>query len=466
MATIRVPEQIWETVRAHLFGTPGEHFAFFLADWTYSRGKPVFLVHDVVCIPDSEVEGNFTGMEVRLEALLRPINAAVRSEACLIEMHNHGGANPRFSATDLRHLPEFVSYVRSSLPGRPYAATVWGERSVYGEYFLPNGQSGPIDGVTILGRRLRQVVSRDDEASAIAPAFYRQLLWFTQEGQRELGRFRVAVVGCGGTGSHVIQNLAYIGCRDFVLIDDDKVEESNMNRLVIADAADIGTPKVILGRRLVKRVAPEANVLALASKLQVPQVLDALKGTDILLGCVDNDGARLVLNEIALAYGILLIDIAVGIEVDNEKLAAAGGRVAIVMPGGPCLHCMNQIDIAEANHYLLPPEEQKENLDRGYVTGVDAPAPAVVSLNAQLVGAAISELAILLSGFRDVSPFIEVDLLGVGRASKGQYTSPTVYKKDPDCIQCTLVGRGDAAGIEERFGLQDIQDRQGLRPKK
>jgi len=457
MSAIRIPNEIWETVRFHLFGAPGEHFAFFLADWTYSRGEPVFLVCDLICIPDSDVSGNLTGMQMSLEALVRPINAAVRSNACLIEIHNHGGANPRFSETDVDNLPEFIRYVHSSLPGRPYAATVWGARNVYGEYFLPNGRAGVIDRVTIVGCRLRQVVSRNDDANAISSAFSRQLLWFTEHGQRELSRLRVAVVGCGGTGSHAIQNLAYIGCRDFVLIDDDHVEELNMNRLVTADAADIGTPKVIIGRRLIKSVAPEASVLIFESKLCEAQVLDAVKGADVLLSCVDNDGARLVLNEIALSYGIPLIDIAVGIEVENERLIAAGGRVAIFLPGGPCLHCMNQIDVTEANHFLLPLEEQEQNLARGYITGIDVPAPAVVSLNAQLVAAAINELAILVSGSRDVNPFLEIDLLGIGRGSKGQYMSPIVYKKDPNCVECTLAGLGDAAGIEERFGQQVIQ---------
>jgi len=456
MSAIRIPNEIWETVRFHLLMVPGEHFAFFLADWTYSHGEPVFLVCDVICIPDSDVSGDLTGMKISLEALVRPINAAIRSNACLIEIHNHSGTKPRFSETDIHHLPEFVSYIHSSLPGRPYAATVWGAKTVYGEYYLPNGRAGVIHSVTILGRRLRQVVSRDDDASSIPSAFSRQLLWFTEEGQRELGRLRVAVVGCGGTGSHVIQNLAYIGCRDFILIDDDQVEESNMNRLVTAEAADVGTPKVILGRRLIKRVAPEAKVLTFESKLRAAQVLDIVKGADILLSCVDNDGARLVLNETALAYRIPLIDIAVGIEVDKGKLVTAGGRVAIVLPGGPCLHCMNQIDVTEANHFLLPLEDQEQNLDWGYITGIDVPAPAVVSLNAHLVAAAINELAMLVSGSRDVNPFLEIDLLGIGRASKGQYASPIVYKKDPNCVECTLAGLGDAAGIEERFGQQAI----------
>lgn len=455
MATIRVPEKIWETTREHLFGTSGEHFAFFLAHWSYSSKEPIYLVRDVICIPDQDIVGNWSEMEISLGGILSAVNTAVRGSECLIEIHNHGGARPRFSITDRRNLPEFVEYILSSLPGRPYAATVWGDTTVYGEYFLPDGRTGAIDSIMVLGTRLRQVVSRQDDSAQIDPVFARQLPWFTSKGQQQLGQLKVGVVGCGGTGSHVIQNLVYLGIRDFVLVDHDCADESNMNRLVIATAADIGTPKTILGRRIIKSVAPNAKVSTFQAQLRALHVLDALKGVDALFGCVDNDGARLILNELALAYSIPYIDVAVGIEAESGLVESAGGRVATVLPGGPCLHCMNQIDVKEADFFLSSPEEQTQNLDRGYVTGVDVPAPAVVSINAQLAATSVNELAVLISGVRPLAHFLEYDLLGHSRKKKSQWLSPVAYKKDKACIECTLAGLGDNASIESRFGLSD-----------
>ena len=151
-----------------------------------------------------------------------------------------------------------------------------------------------------------------------------------------------------------------------MLIDDDVADETNLNRLVTATPADIGTPKVILGSCMVKSVAPTSSVLALDINLQSIKALDALKGVDVLVGCLDNDGARLILNELALAYEIPYFDIGVGIDAAQGRLAAAGGRLAVVLPGGPCLHCMNELDLEEAVAALSSQSQYARALGHAY----------------------------------------------------------------------------------------------------
>jgi hypothetical protein len=207
-------------------------------------------------------------MENRCRPRYAELNAAVKANLSLIEAHNHGGTRPRFSPTDRHGLQEFVPYALDSLPDRPYGATVWGDRTIHGEFFLRDGTRGSVRSITVVGKRFQQVVSRDDDDKPIAPRFSRQLPWFTDSGQQLLGRTRVGIVGVGGTGSHIVQQLAYLGIRDFVLIDEDEADETSMNRLVTATAADLHTPKGILARRLIKGVAPSAHVTSLTSKLQ------------------------------------------------------------------------------------------------------------------------------------------------------------------------------------------------------
>src|SRR5205823_1913227 len=114
------------------------------------------------------------------------------------------------------------------------------------------------------------------------------------DGQRELGRIRAGVVGVGGTGSHVVQQLTFLGVRDFVIVEHDVADRTGMNRLVTAAAADVDTPKGILARRAILAIAPEASVEWVEDPLPTREAMDALKGVDVLFGCVDNDGARLV----------------------------------------------------------------------------------------------------------------------------------------------------------------------------
>lgn len=455
MSAVRIPEHLFVRVRKHLFSTPGEHFAFMLARFACSDGKPLFMVRDAILIPDREARVSKGGWELSTEAILSVVNAAIRSGDALIEAHNHGGRTPRFSPTDREGLREFPAYVLNSVPGRPYGATVWGDHLVYGEFFVPDGRCGPLRSFLVTGTSLRQVISRDYDSRRIDVAFDRQLPWFTPEGQRALGRLRVGVVGAGGTGSPLLQNLVYLGIRDFVLVEDDEADDTSMNRLVTATAADLGTPKGILARRLIKSVAPGAAVRVIQSKLQSLDALDVLKGVDVLVGCVDNDGARLILNELALAYEIPYLDLAVGIDVEKGKMNTAGGRLCVIVPGGPCLYCMGEIDPEEARFFLGSAEERAVQIARGYVRGMDVKAPSVASLNATLAGIAVNEFAVFVSGVRPVHFFTEFDLLGVGRSLKSQWVTPKRMDKRPGCIECTLAGAGDGARIERYVRATD-----------
>lgn len=447
MAVIRFKEAELAAARSHLL-RPGEHFAFFFARTAMTADGPVFIVVDAEHVADDKIEWTDGGAEIDRDALLSVVNRAVRDGLALIEAHNHGGTNPRFSNTDRRGLAEFVPYVLDSLPGRPYGATVWGDALVYGEFFLPGGAGGTVRSITSVGRHVRQLVSRSDDGSAVTPELDRQLAWFGEVGQRQLGRLRVGIGGAGGTGSPLVQNLAYLGCRDILLVDPDDVDVTSMNRVVSAAAADVETSKAVLARRLVRAVAPEARVVAIADDLRSRRALDALKSVDVLFGCVDNDGARLVLTELASGYRIPFIDVAVGIEASDQTVVSAGARVFVALPDGPCLHCAGEIDWVEASYFLAPPQEQEERRRRGYVTGIDVPAPAVVSLNAAASAAAATEFAVLASGIRPVNVFTELDLLGALRPKPAQWMTPMAVTRDPHCVICAQAGLGFGSGID------------------
>ena len=74
--------------------------------------------------------------------------------------------------------------------------------------------------------------------------FDRQVRAFGADGQLKLQRLRVAIVGLGGTGSLIAQQLVHLGVRDFILVDPDVIESTNLNRVANAFQDDIGQPKV------------------------------------------------------------------------------------------------------------------------------------------------------------------------------------------------------------------------------
>ena len=455
MGVIRFRENVWGSARRHLLDRGPERFAFFFATWSTSEGQPVFLVHEAELVPEERVSRGRAGYEVDPEVLIECVNRAVRGGFALIEAHSHGGVLPRFSGyVDRPGLAETSAYVLESLPGRPYAALVVGDDRVYGEYWLADGRSGMIRSATVTGQRIRQIISRDDDLEPAATRFDRQRPWFLPSVQQDLGRLRIAVLGNGGTGSHALLQLVFMGGRDFVLVDPDAADDTSMNRLVTASAADIETDKTVLGRRLIRAVAPDANVRVITESMLAPRALDAVRGCDVIFACLDDDGPRLVSAELALAYDIPLFDLGVGIEPDEDgTIGEAGGRIAIFLPGGPCLHCMGLIDAAEAGRYLKPAEQRQMDRARGYVSGVRA--PAVVSLNGAVASIGVNEFAFAISGLREVHPYLEIDLLGTGRAIASQWLTPVRVRRDENCVLCEKARCGDTADIGRHYRIRE-----------
>src|SRR5262249_43824628 len=85
-----------------------------------------------------------------------------------------------------------------------------------------------------------------------------------------LAGVRVAIGGLGGGGSHIAQQLAHVGVGHYRLIDPDKIEASNLNRLVGGTKADVdqGVAKVDIAKRTIKGIRPWAKVLVAKAKWQ------------------------------------------------------------------------------------------------------------------------------------------------------------------------------------------------------
>lgn len=90
--------------------------------------------------------------------------------------------------------------------------------------------------------------------------FSRTELLIGKENIKKLKRSKVAVFGIGGVGSFVVEGLARAGVGNFVLIDSDIIDITNLNRQIIATHKTIGKPKVEVARKRILEINPEANV--------------------------------------------------------------------------------------------------------------------------------------------------------------------------------------------------------------
>lgn len=153
-----------------------------------------------------------------------------------------------------------------------------------------------------------------------------------------IARVTIAVPGLGGGGSHIIQQLAHIGFQRYVLYDADVVEESNLNRLVGAEARDAiaKTPKLHIAKMKILSLQPNAIIRGYACKWQDKP--EPLRASQIVIGAVDSCRGRRELEIACRRYLMHYIDI--GMDVHGDDPPVIGGQVILSSPGGPCMTCM------------------------------------------------------------------------------------------------------------------------------
>ena len=273
--------------------------------------------------------------------------------------------------------------------------------------------------------------------------YNRNILFFGKAGQERLTSASVAVIGIGGLGSHVVQQLALLGIGKFILIDPEEIDKTNRNRYIgVRDDDPIpGTPKVAVGERLVHELNRQIDVVAISEPLVSHAAFEAIKECDYVFGCLDNEGARLILNELCSAYAKPYIDLASGILIEGSRY---GGRVCVAWNGNGCLSCYDVLDVAEARDDLMG---TKERSDHKAIYGIPEDAlgevgPSVVSINGVIASLGVTEFMLLVTGVRS-----EPRGLLKYHGDRG-IVSVAIDIPTPDCYYCSGIrGKGDNVGM-------------------
>lgn len=228
------------------------------------------------------------------------------------------------------------------------------------------------------------------------------------DGQRRLQAQRAAVAGLGGLGSHVAQLLAFLGVANYILIDGDVVETSNLNRLIGAtpDDARSSTPKVQVASRMIRSIQPDAAIQAFQTPLQELDLPALFGSVDVVFGCVDNDSARLILVEITSRNDLLFLDLASDAG-EQDGFLWYGGRI-LVADGRVCLSCADLLDQRELALASMTPEQREADqriygVDRGQL---DEAGPSVVSINGVVANLAVTEYMVAATGLRAPIPHL------------------------------------------------------------
>jgi hypothetical protein len=230
---------------------------------------------------------------------------------------------------------------------------------------------------------------------------------FTRQGflgatsEEMLALTRVAIVGVSGGGSHIAQQLAHIGIGDFRLIDPQRIDRSNLNRLVTASDNDVRVrrAKARILKRYILGVRPWATVEAHIGEWGRAEHL--LRDAHVVFGCVDSYRGRRNLEAFCRRYLLPYIDIGMNVERLPSGNYAVSGQMILTIPGGPCLMCLGFLTEDRINR------EEEDYGDAG-------PAPQVVWTNGTLASMAVGAFIESRTPWFEMSdqPYIWLELEG------------------------------------------------------
>jgi molybdopterin/thiamine biosynthesis adenylyltransferase len=172
------------------------------------------------------------------------------------------------------------------------------------------------------------------------------------EGQEKLLASRVLIIGMGGLGSPVAMYLAAAGVGHLVLVDDDVVELSNLQRQIMHSSADIGLTKVDSARQTLLGLNPEIKITSFDSRLDEQAMAAEIALADIVIDGTDNFATRFMINKAAVENKTPLVS---GAAIRMEGQVSVFNKTA----SSPCYRCLykdeGELDTSCSNNGVLSP---------------------------------------------------------------------------------------------------------------
>lgn len=264
--------------------------------------------------------------------------------------------------------------------------------------------------------------------------------------QADLARLRIGIVGAGSVGGVVGDALARTGFEDVMLIDFDHIEKHNLDRLAYATRADIGRLKVEVQA---EHLAASATAEPLRAEPIVASVCEedgyrAALDCDVLFACVDRPWGRYVLNLIAYAHLIPVVDGGIAVRTNRYgKLAAADWKAHTAMPRRQCLQCLGQYDPG-----LVQAEREGMFDDPTYISGLPKEHPMKTRENVFAFSMSCASmqmlqmLALALAPLNQPNPGAQLYHF-VGNTTE----APQYVPCHPECQFPALAALGDHCGI-------------------
>jgi molybdopterin-synthase adenylyltransferase len=361
-------------------------------------------------------------------------------------VHNHPTGFPDYSDTDEENERTLLEALTNRNGSAIHFVAMlwtngrWKARVRHGE---TPGAAESVRHVLVLSRPLK-MFGYAESGVGDQDLLARQAAAFGQPFVDKLRSLRIGIVGAGGTGSPAVTLLARAGAGELVVVDHDKLERSNLNRVRGAGVGDVNKNKARILQDFIRSLKLPTRIAAFESLIdEDPIAIDALSSCDVVFGCTDDQIGREVLNAALYVYAQPYIDVGLGGQIGEDKEGHAYlryhyGRVSTILPEtGECLFCQDVIrDVWIRHQYALRqnPDMAAAEARERYLVGGGEQAPGVGPFTSAVADYGVATLFDLLRPFRRFPAELRHDLFRIDFVKMELRSNEE--KRDTECVYC------------------------------
>lgn len=405
-------------IKSHVMAGDGkEAGTLLLCEPVLRSDQIILLVKEIINIPyDKCTERTPSYLSWPTEQFLLPLYEKLeRDGLSLIMLHSHPNGYNDFSSVDTENDRNILTRLNASIEGeQPHGSAIMLPDGKIKARILVNDNFKEFSSIAVAGDDICFYLNSKADLN-VTDYIHKTAQVYGSVTTNILRNLKIGVVGCSGTGSPLIELLLRYHVGELVLIDFDKIDLGNLNRLFASRLIDAenGTLKVERLSEWIKETGLPTKVTIIKNKVPSEETTKALSGCDIVFGCVDNIVTRHAINKIACAYLIPYFDLGVTIKGNSKKpgeLRQVIARCHYVQPDKSSLLDRGAITaerLAEENYLRDEPEFYQKLKELGYTNEPDD-IQAVMVLTMKAAVMAVDDLMARLNSYR-VDPNAEFD---------------------------------------------------------
>lgn len=381
-----------------------ERGAYALCRISESEYETRLLVREIIqVLPEDIVHSSQIDILINNNSFVKVFKKADDSKQVFVFIHSHpNGFLNHSKKDDIEEAKLFrTAYNRIKTKGVHGSIVFSHPDKPVGRVWLENGKYEPISLTRVIGKKFRFYTDLNS-ANPLPVFFDRQIRAFGEEVQKLFSVLRIGIVGAGGTGSAVIEQLTRLGVKSLLIIDGETFEKTNVNRVYGSKVTDEGKDKVVIAKENSKGIGLDTTIEVYNKPITYISAARMLKDCDIIFGCTDDNWGRSILTRLAVYYGIPVFDMGVRINSKDGNIKSIQGRVTTLIGNYACLFCRDRIRSEEIQSESLAatnPEKLKELKNEGYAVELPTTTPSVIPFTTSIASAAISEFLHRITGY-------------------------------------------------------------------